>query len=139
MKKSSAYLIIAFIITLTAICLIAMPFMFIGLPTSLFFIGNKDVNEHEVAVEMFNSDNESVFKETYELDPEEQILPPKPTWLLLKLSFPPGDKEKYTVSVTSDNNITKTHLVELELWNTVDVELYNHEAETPIAINITTV
>jgi len=44
------------------------------------------------------------------------------------------------VNVTLDNNITETHMVELELWNTVDVELYNnHKAETPIAINVMTV
>jgi hypothetical protein len=139
MKKSHEYLMIASIITLIAICLIAMPFLFIGPPSPLFFIGNKDVNERGVAVEMFNSDNNSVFKEKYKLAPEEQIWQPKPAWLLSKLSFPLGDKEIYTVKVTSDDNLTETRLIKFELWNTVHVELYNHEAEKPIAINVTTV
>jgi hypothetical protein len=115
------------------------PLFLLGLHLPFFFIGNKDVNERDVAVEMFNSDNNSVFKEKYELAPEEQIWQPKPVWLLLKLSFPLGDKETYTVKVTSDDNLTETRLIKFELWNTVNVELYNHEAETPIAINVTTV
>ena len=139
MKKSYVLFIMASIVTLIAICLIAMPFIFIGPPSPLFFISNKDVNEHEAVVEIFNSDNESVFKKTYELAPEEYISQPKPAWLLLQLSFPPGDKENYTVKVTSYSNLTETRLIEFELWNTVDVKLYNDEAEKPISIGVETV
>jgi hypothetical protein len=49
------------------------------------------------------------------------------------------DFQKNTAECGLDNNITETHMVELELWNTVDVELYSHEAEIPMAINIMTV
>ena len=118
---------------------VVFPYLLVGSPEPLFYIHNNDLQNHEVTVEVFDSYNESIFKETYELSPEEHILRPKPSWLLLKLYFLPGDKEKYTVKVTSYDNLTETRLVEFQLWNTVHVELYNHEAETPIAINVTTV
>lgn len=139
MRKSHSLFVITAIFMLIAVFFIAMPFIFLGLPLPFFSIDNEDVNEHEAVIEIFDSTNESIFNKMYELSPEEHISQPKPLWLLLQLSFPPGDKENYKVKVTLDNNITETRLIEFELWNTVDVKLYNHEAEMPIAIGVITV
>lgn len=138
MRKSHALFVITAIFMLIAVFLLPCPLFFRVAP-SFFSIDNEDVNEHEAVIEIFDSTNESIFNKMYELSPEEHISQPKPLWLLLQLSFPPGDKENYKVKVTLDNNITETRLIEFELWNTVDVKLYNHEAEMPIAIGVITV
>ncbi len=138
MKKSRALLVMVSIVTLIAICLIAMPFIFIGSPDPLFSIHNNDVNEHKVVIEICNSNNESVFKQTYGLAPEASIWQPKPLWMLLELSIPPGDTEEYTFKTTLDLNLTETRQIEIQLWNIVDVELYNDEAELPITIGVET-
>lgn len=139
MKKQFQFLVMAGIFLSVALCFIAMPFVFLGAPLPFFSIYNKDVNGHETVVEILDSNNESVFKKMYELAPQELTSEPKPSWLLLRLSFPPGDKEDYTVKVTSDNNITKSRQVELQLWNNAHIELYGDDAETPITIGVDTI
>lgn len=139
MKKLYALVIMAGIFLSVALFFTAMPFIFLGHPLPFFSIYNKDVYDHETVIEILDSDNESVFKKAYELAPQELISEPKPSWLLLRLSFPPGDKEKYTVKVTSDSNMTKSLRVELQLWNNAHIELYGDDAESPITIGIDTI
>lgn len=55
-----------------------LPFYLMGQSTPLFIIYNDDVNNsHEVVVEIFNFDNESIFKELYNLNQNEKIEHPK--------------------------------------------------------------
>lgn len=124
---------------LTVACFIGMPFLLIGSPLPIFSIDNKDVNEHKAVIEIFDSTNKSVFKKTYELAPEDRVSQPKPTWLILQLSIPPGDKEEYTVKVILDDNLTKTHSIRVELWNTVDIKIHGYDAESPISMGIESV
>jgi hypothetical protein len=73
---------------------IVSPFLLLGFPTPLYYINNEDLQSHEVTVEVFDSHNESIIKETHELAPEEHISQPKPLWLLLRWSMP-WSKGKY--------------------------------------------
>lgn len=123
---------------LIALFLTAIPFIFLGPVPPFFYIYNEDINKHEAVIEIFDSENESVFNKIYELKPEESKSQPKPLWLLLELSFPPGDKEKYEVRVTSDENITETRQLESQLSNSIDITLHN-DTEFPITIGIMTV
>lgn len=80
-----------------------LPFYIMGQPTSLLYIHNYDVNNsHEVAVEIINSDNESIFKEIYYLNQSEQIEHPKPPMMK-----DPKIMEEYTIKVVLDNDTMK--------------------------------
>lgn len=73
---------------------VVLPFLVLGAPTPLFSIYNGDPESHEVIVEVLDSHDESIFKETYELVPEAHVSQPKPVWLILQWSMP-WSKGKY--------------------------------------------
>lgn len=138
MKRSHVLLIIASIVMLIAICLIAVPYVLVGAPTSLFSIHNNDTHEHKVVIEIFDSNNESVFEETYKLAPGAEIWKSKPTWLLLQLFILPGNTKEWTFKATLDDDITEMRQIRLQPWVTADVMLY-YNAENPIFIAVSTV
>lgn len=66
-----------------------------------FFVNNWDNTNHEVTVELLDSKNASVFKESYTSVPGES----------LKEQFPVTLEPGAEIKVTLDNNITKTQTV----------------------------
>jgi hypothetical protein len=64
-----------------------------------FSVHNNDVNEHNITVEIFDSDNKCIFKERYNLDPEEEVGSPKIT----------KKRGEYTIKGTLDGKITRTY------------------------------
>lgn len=132
MKKS--YLILA--IALIVILLVFMPFLFLGMPSPLFSMKNNDDNDHTVKIEIFDSANDSLFKEVYDMEPEAVISQSKPTWLILQLSFPPGNKKECTINVTLDEKISETSQMELSLWDIADITLYDDNEKSPIFIGL---
>ena len=100
---------------------VIFPFYLAGPPLPLFSIENRDINNHEVVVEIFDLHNKSIFKETLVLDPKEKIDYPKPFWLLL-----PGlmVKEDCTFKVTVDDEATKVYQTEVYPWIQVCIFLY---------------
>jgi len=66
-----------------------------------FTIHNEDVNNHMLMVEVFNSNNKSLFNKTYEVNPGESIESPAIT----------KKKGKYTIKVILDGKIEKTSKV----------------------------
>ncbi|MGB9928668.1 MAG: hypothetical protein ACPK85_09725 [Methanosarcina sp.] len=137
-KRRRLFILTGFVI-LILIGFITMPFLFIGPPQPLFSIHNNDINKHSVVVELFNSDNKSLFEQTYELSPEATIWQPKPTWMLLELSIPPGDSEEYKLKTILDNNFTDNYQIELQTWGMADIVLYEKDAEDHLFIRETAV
>lgn len=120
-------LIIAGIVALVVVVIIGfyisdiLPFYIVGSPTPLFIIYNKDVNNsHEVVIEIFNSHDESVFKETYKLSRNETIKRPKPSIWMKN----PRLKEEYTFKVVLDNETMKIHKTEVGPWTTPLIYIY---------------
>lgn len=70
-----------------------------------FFVNNWDNTNHEVTVELLDSKNASVFKESYTSVPGES----------LKEQFPVTLEPGAEIKVTLDNNITKTQTVSEDL------------------------
>lgn len=100
---------------------------------SFFGIRNNDVETHEVAVEILDSQNNSIFKEAYNLSPNEAISEAKPFSLLYSI-----ETKKYTFKITLDNGVVeKNTSVSLHRWSTVDIII--GESEEPIMIMIITV
>lgn len=109
---------------------IVFPFLLVGSPTSFFEIYNNDLQTHEVTIEVLNSYNESVLKETYKLAPEEHIAQPKSLWLLLKWSMPWSKGEytywaegEYEFKVILDNEITDIYRTVPYAWNSVVIDI----------------
>jgi len=76
----------------------------------LFSLSNDDTNKHVVSVEIFDSDNNSLFNETCELDAGEEIGVSKSS---LELSdrislWIKADLEEYTFKVVLDDGTEKT-------------------------------
>ena len=109
---------------------VVFPFLLVGPPTSLFDIYNNDLQSHEVTVEVFDSYNESIFKETYELAPEERIAQPKSSWLLFRWSMPWSKGKymywaegEYEFKVILDGEITDTYRTLPHPWNSVIIDI----------------
>ncbi len=101
---------------------------------NFFELKNHDVGTHEVSVEILNSHNESIFKESYRLHPEESVSITKP--FNLKNSF---EQKKYTFKVVLDNGFAEEKtLISLHRWSTATINLY-WDNETPIMIRVVTV
>jgi len=67
-------------VVLLVICFyIIFPFYLVGPPLPFLSLKNRDDINHEVVIEIFDQNNKSIFKETYELDPEEEKSSNPPT------------------------------------------------------------
>jgi hypothetical protein len=133
-RKLYLLLVIVSIVAGIAMSFITLPFIFMGSPLPFFSIHNNDTIEHEVAIEMLNSNNESLIKQTYELAPKAVISQPKSILMLLKLSAPLEGQEEYTFRTTLDNTTTDTRQIILSVWSTVEVKLYWYDTESPLYV-----
>jgi len=105
-------------------------------PTPLFTARNHDTEVHELRVEVFDSENNSVLDETYELAPDERISHPKS----FRFRVPGFEIMDYTFKFTLDGRITETYSTSVRPWNTVEVELYADYAEgRPLSVGEITV
>lgn len=81
-----------------------------------FAIHNGDINEHTVTVEILDSANESIFKETYKAETKKWIYSPEIT----------KKKGEYTFKVTLDNKVEKTYKAKVDVGQLyVDIWLYD--------------
>ena len=104
MKTGNKILIGAGIVLLLAVGFyFIFPFYLVGPPLPLLSLKNGDVSNHEVVIEIFDRNNKSIFKETYALDPEEELRYPRP--FLLKFRW----LKECTLKVTVDGNATKMY------------------------------
>ncbi len=112
-----------------------LTFLLVGPAEDNFFeLRNHDVGTHEVSVEILNSHNESIFKESYKLRPDESVSKTKP--FNLKNSF---EQKKYTFKVVLDNGVAEEKTsISLHRWSTAIINIYWNN-ETPIMIGVVTV
>ena len=97
---------------------IILPYLFIGPPTSFISVENGDETNHTVFIEIVDSDNKPIFKESYKLSPHEKVTESKSLWLLFKMSFP-LNKNNYTVKATLENNTSKEMNMSLNPWTSL--------------------
>ena len=107
-----------------------------GKPDPLFSMKNKDTISHQVMVEISDSKNNSIFKEVYVMDPDSEISQSKSAWLLLQLSFPPGNSKDITIQVTVDNDLTEKSQMDLQLWSMFDITLFDEHEESDISLGV---
>jgi hypothetical protein len=101
---------------------------------NFFEIRNNDAGIHEVTVEILNSRNSSMFKESYKLYPDESVSEAKPFSLLYSI----GTKN-YTFKITLDNGVEEETIpVSLHRWST-PIIVIDWDNEAPIMIMIGTV
>ena len=94
---------------------------------NLFEIRNNDVGIHEVTIEILDSHNSSMFKESYKLYPDESVLEAKPFSLLYSIGM-----KNYTFKITLDNGVEeKTIPVSLHRWST-PIIVIDWDNEAPI-------
>ena len=111
MKTRNKILIGAGIVLLLAVGFyFIFPFYLVGPPLPLLSIKNGDAINHEVVIDIFDQNNKSIFKETYELDPDEEIRQPRP--FLLKFRW----LKECTLKVTVDDNATKVYETDVYSW-----------------------
>ena len=144
-QKISIFLGILILILLSYF--IVFPFLLVGPPEPLFYINNNDLQSHEVTVEVFDSHNETIFIEKYELDPEEHIAQPKSLWLLLRWSMP-WSKGKYTYwaegeyefKAILDDEIVDTCRTLPHSWSSVVIDIDKTDnSNSPMSIGVVTV
>ena len=89
---------------------IIFPFYLVGPPLPLLSLKNEDVINHEAMIEIFDQNNKSIFREKYELDPEEEIRYTRP--FLLNFRW----LKECTLKVTVDNDIRKIYETDVYPW-----------------------
>lgn len=123
---------LATVISILALILILLPvitpYIIAGPPTPFFSIRNHDDKGHELRVEIYDSKNNSVFNETYELSVGEEVYYPKPFRFLVPIS----EAANYEFKFILDNNLTKTYTTNIQPWNTVEAELYSDYEEDKV-------
>jgi len=98
------YKILTGIVIATLVTMIGFCIWFLGLlapvePLHFHLVNGDDINRPNITVEIFNSNNKSIFKETYNLGPKEAIDSPEIT----------KRRGKYMFKVTLDDEITRTY------------------------------
>ncbi|KAF5432585.1 hypothetical protein C5S39_03310 [Candidatus Methanophagaceae archaeon] len=106
------------------------PFYVVGPPVPLFSIENIDISNHEVVIEIFDLHNKSIFKETLELGPKEEICYPRPVLLNFRWL------KECTLKVTVDNKATKTYKTEVYAWTQFCISLVKDPISGEIRIGI---
>lgn len=92
-------------------------------------IRNNDTEPHEVTVEVLDSHNSSIFKESYKLHPNETISEAKPFSLLYSIYM-----KEYTFRTTLDNGTEESTItITLHRWSTAIIVI-DWENEDPIMI-----
>jgi hypothetical protein len=124
MKRNTIVGIVIALVLLTIagfyISQIQLGYWIVGQPTPLFIIRNEDSNSHKVDIEIFNSDNESIFKELYILNQSEWKEYPKTQTMTNTESY-----HTYTFKVTLDNETTKILTEQIDPWTTPVIDLYS--------------
>ena len=119
------------LVLLLAVLFIVGPYLIVGPPSPLFTAINHETEVHELRVEVFDSGNDSVLDETYELTPLKRISQPKP----LRFLVPPGiGDEDYTFKVTLEDGFTETYSTKVSTWSNVEIVVYGEE-DHPISIS----
>ncbi|KKG07500.1 hypothetical protein EO95_14050 [Methanosarcina sp. 1.H.T.1A.1] len=122
---------ISLLVLIFMLLFVVVPYLIAGPPTPLFTVRNHDNEGHELRVEIYDSENNSVLDETYELAAGEEVYHPKP----FRFRVPGFEIVDYTFKFTLDNMSTETYSTNVQPWNTVEVELYADYAEgQPISI-----
>ncbi len=113
-------LIIGIIILIAAVLIVKeiidyLPYFIGGAPLSVFGISNFDSKNHSVNVQIFDSNNRSLFDKTYELGDSQSeaytVQYPENGWKDVhekERLFPKGT---YTFIVTMDTNVSKTQQI----------------------------
>lgn len=116
-------LIIGIIILIAAVLIVKeiidyLPYFIGGAPLPVFGISNFDSKNHSVNVQIFDSNNISLFDKTYELGDSQSeaytVQYPENGWKDVhekERLFPTGT---YTFIVTMDNNISKTQQIKMD-------------------------
>lgn len=128
-------LLLLFILIVTIVGYYAL-ILLIGGPASdkFFELTNYDVGTHEISVEILDSHNESVFKESYKLRPKESVSKVKP--FNLRNSF---ESKEYIFRIILDNGVAEERTsISLDRWSTATIDVY-WDYEDPIMIGITAV
>jgi hypothetical protein len=86
-----------------------------GIEPLSFAIYNNDTNSHQITMEIFNSNNRSLFQQTYKINPKERIHSPEIT----------KDKGEYIFKITLDGEIERTFKARVGLgFSQVGILLY---------------
>jgi len=141
----------AILITIIAIILFAyfffllFPLVLVGPPGPLYYIQNEDVIPHNITVEIFDAEHESVFKKSYVLDANEHVkLNREILWYFpFPSTFITWHDGVYTFNFTVDSNISNQITRDINQYESISVDLYDVDHFTseikPIRIRIMTV
>jgi len=122
--RRSLMLGISLLVLILMSLFVVVPYLLVGPPTPIFSVRNHDAGVHELRVEIFNSKNNSVFDEIYELSAGEEIYRAKP----FRFLFPGFEGEDYTFKFTLDNSLKEIYSTNIRpgtllMWNSTPIML----------------
>ena len=108
------------------------PIYLIGPIMPLYFnLHNYDDTKHNIEIEIFDLNNKSIFKEIYNMDPNEELISPEIT----------KKKGEYTFNVILDDKITRIFKVKVDYGRgDVWINLYRKDSisgkKVPIVVHL---
>lgn len=112
------------------------PIMLVGPPCSLYYIFNSTNENHTVIIEIFDENNISMLKETYNLLPDTRVKYdreigwyPKISWSLITWS-----DGIYTFYVNLDNNYTEWYTTDVSPFCSVSIALFRNAIPLDIKV-----
>jgi hypothetical protein len=124
---------------------LVFPIIFIGPPMSIYDIRNMDSITHNVSVEIFDSNNNSMYLKTYMIQPDRGVeFERQINWFIPIIDeFITWSHGTYTFRFSVDNNFSRDITAPVRTWQTVDVWVYYQGPQDieviPIEIKIVTV
>lgn len=108
------------------------PIMLAGPPLSLYDIRNNTAENHTIIIEIFDKNNISVLKETYNLSPGENIGYDREIGWYPKIScylitWPEGT---YTFDITLDNEYLERYTTDVRPTQSLSIELFYEDPWT---------
>lgn len=135
MKQRTEICILLLVIGFIGIVIFSAPLLMSGPPLpDKFSLENRDNNNHVISIEFLDSNNKSIFKETYTLKPGESVREKKSFYEKYFLR-----ESRYKVNVTLDSGIfEESSEITVRQHNTARIDIYP-DKDTPILISIITI
>jgi hypothetical protein len=139
-KRNIVFILIAALIGIY-LFLLVFPLMLVGPPTALYYIDNDDSISHDVTVEIYDKDNNSIFNKTYLLGSNENVFFKREVqwWFPFPSTFVTWNDGLYTFNFTVDNQYYKGITRDINQYESIQIDVFTMEYPKiliPIRISI---
>lgn len=128
LKKKITIIVIVFLVGLYLFFLV-FPLVLVGSPMALYYIDNNDSIAHDITVEIFDGNNNSVFNKTYLLTSNESVFFKREVqwWVPFPSTFITWSEGMYTFNFTVDYLYSEEITLDINQYESIQVDVFTME------------